>query len=220
MCDRKMKRIIPTAFVLFAAILVAGCGDGGTDGALPSTPTPAETVQETPEPVTPSPIATDTTPRSPGPTDAPFQGGQDPVEGTPAVPDATFVPQLVDVRAAAHTGFDRIVFEFSGAPPGYRVEYITDPSDCGSGAPSFEDVLGGGAYLQVRFNPANAHDEAGNPTFGANEITMPDGGIARQTCDFEAVVTWVILLGRSAPRDFRVAQLFAPNRLVVDISQR
>jgi hypothetical protein len=39
-----------------------------------------------------------------------------------------------------------------------------------------------------------------------------------QTCDFEAVVTWVLAV--SSPEPFRVTRLENPSRVVVDIRQR
>lgn len=38
-----------------------------------------------------------------------------------------------------------------------------------------------------------------------------------RTCDFEAVVTWV--LGVSSSRPFRVTELSEPTRLVVDVER-
>src|SRR5688500_11515989 len=37
------------------------------------------------------------------------------------------VATLKEVRVAAHDGYERIVFEFEGALPGYKVEYIDRP---------------------------------------------------------------------------------------------
>lgn len=128
-------------------------------------------------------------------------------EGEPAL--------LQALRVAKNEGFDRVVFEFSERVPGYHLEYIDKPvRDCGAG-----DVkpIEGDAWLEVRFYPANAHTEAGQPTIKEREL-KPALDIVREierTCDFEAVVTWVI--GAASPHRYRAFELAAPPRLVVDI---
>jgi hypothetical protein len=123
----------------------------------------------------------------------------------------------VDVRAAGHDGYDRIAFEFTGAPPGYRVQYVTDPTQCGSGEPIA--VPAGYAALEVKFQPADAHDESGQGTAPDTAINpgLPAISAAEQSCDFEADVTWVVLLTEEV--DFRVIPLTDPYRLAVDVAQ-
>lgn len=133
------------------------------------------------------------------------------VRNDEAVPE-----RLVDVRAAAHDGFDRIVFAFSGADvPGYHVEYVDQPvRACGSG----ETVpLVGDGFLEIRLYPTAAHDEAGNVTVAARE-QVPDLPVLRElklTCDFEAEVAWAA--GLAAPNPYRAFVLRDPARLVVDV---
>jgi hypothetical protein len=122
------------------------------------------------------------------------------------------------MRTGRHDGFDRIVFEFRGELPGYHIEYIDKPvRSCGSG-----DVvpLAGDAWLQVRFEPANAHTDDGKPTLAFREIAakMPTVLELKSTCDFEAQVEWVA--GVSSPRRYRVLELTSPTRLVVDIKHK
>jgi hypothetical protein len=125
------------------------------------------------------------------------------------------VAVLASVRTAKHEGFERIVFEFSGeALPGYHVEYIDHPLQCGSG----EAVdLAGNAWLEVRLTPAQAHDDSGQPTIQERERAIVFQMIKEieLTCDFEADVTWV--LGVAAAHRYRVIELSAPARLVVDV---
>lgn len=125
-------------------------------------------------------------------------------------------PRLLSaVRVAENPGFDRIVFDFDDGVPGYHLEYIDKPvRDCGAG-----DVrpIEGDAWLEIRFTPANAHTEQGEPTIREREL-FPHRRVVRElerTCDFEAVVTWVA--GVAAPQRYRVFQLEAPPRLVVDL---
>jgi hypothetical protein len=122
---------------------------------------------------------------------------------------------LTDVRAAAHPneGYDRIVFEFDHALPDATIEYISNPTACGSGLPV---NVGGQAVLEVRMIAAVAH-ENGISTIDANRFDGPGGSIieAAQTCDFEAHVTWA--LGIDEVASFRVITLAGPTRIVIDV---
>jgi hypothetical protein len=123
---------------------------------------------------------------------------------------------LTDVRAARHDGFDRIVFELgSGSAPGYHLEYIDRPvRKCGSGEAT---PVAGDAWLEIRFEPANAHTPSGAPTIAKRNQTVELEVVKEleQTCDFEAVVVWVV--GVKRPNRYRVLTLDDPLRLVVDV---
>ena len=128
------------------------------------------------------------------------------------------VASLISLRAAQHAGYDRVVWELSGSAPGVRVEYVDRPvRQCGSGAPV---PLPGDAWLEVRLEPARAHTEEGRPTIAERRRTagLPIVEEMVQTCDFEAVVTWVLAV--SSPEPFRVTRLAGPPRVVVDIRRR
>ncbi|MCW8193709.1 hypothetical protein F6455_02785 [Proteobacteria bacterium 005FR1] len=122
---------------------------------------------------------------------------------------------LVAVRTGTHEGFDRVVFEFDERIPGYHFEYIDQPvRKCGSGMVA---PLAGDGWLEVRMYPANAHTEEGQPTVAERE-RMPKLPVLLElelTCDFEAVVTWV--LGLESPNRFQARELSNPPRLVVDV---
>src|SRR5699024_6827554 len=91
---------------------------------------------------------------------------------------------LRDVRTASHEEFDRVVLEFAGeAVPGYRVEYIDRPvRRCGSGQVT---PVAGSGWLSVRTTPAQAHDDAGQPTVAAREraLSYPVVRELELTCD-------------------------------------
>ena len=101
-----------------------------------------------------------------------------------------------------------IVFEFDGPVPGYKVEFATSANACGSGQPV---AVGGAAHIVVRFSPSAAHDAAGRTT--APSSVPGDGAIteAKQTCDFEGVVGWVVGLTAQSPTGVVVMG----NRLII-----
>lgn len=123
---------------------------------------------------------------------------------------------LESVRTARNDGFDRLVFEFErGRVPGYRIEYVEQPvRQCGSGQPV---QLRGDAWLRVRLEPSQAHDDRGRPTVQdrARSADLPLVRELRLICDYEGQVEWV--LGLASPNPFRVTQLNSPARLVVDV---
>ena len=125
------------------------------------------------------------------------------------------ISTLVSVRTARHEGFDRVVWELEGPTPGVHVEYVDRPvRACGSGDPV---PLPGDAWLEVRMTPTNAHTESGQPTI-ADRRRAPDLPAVIEivrTCDFEAVVTWVLAV--RSPEAFRLARFGDPSRIVVDV---
>jgi hypothetical protein len=156
-------------------------------------------------------------------TQATPQGGIDTMAGAttrpvhvPATNERTAL--LVDVRAARHEGFDRVVFEFRNALPGYDVRYVSRPihrDGSGKVVP-----IAGSHVVRVRMENALDADLAqpaapltytGPQRFspGTPEIVE----LAR-IGGFEGVLTWAA--GLQDRVDFRVTTLTAPDRLVVD----
>ncbi|WP_369055578.1 AMIN-like domain-containing (lipo)protein [Kineococcus terrestris] len=121
---------------------------------------------------------------------------------------------LVGVRAAHHPGFDRVVFDFRGGLPARRdVGWVPALVGDGSGEPV---PVAGRAVLQVRFESADAHDAAGDPTApGRLAFALPNVVSVVRSGDFEAVTTYGIGLARRQP--FRVSTLRSPDRVVVDV---
>ncbi len=192
--------------LLVAAVLFVACT--GDDG---STPDPAATA--TPEGIAPPPGQTDTQ-ADPTEMPGPFEGDRDPVD----VPDPIEpgIPLLVDVRTGLHADFDRVVFEYIGGLPGYRVEYVSLPIvQCGSG---FAEPVDGTAFLQVLMSFAAAFDETGTSTFDQKELlpALPSIVEVQSICVFEGNVTWVV--GLSGEADFSVFTLEDPFRIVVDVA--
>ena len=201
-----MKKLTAICLLGIALIALAACG-GGKESASPTNTPPGATA-------TSSSVSTPAGTETPSATEEPFQGAHDPVE---APAQGSGIPVLTDVRTGEHADYDRITFEFDGNErPHYRVEYITAPATgCGSGEPA---TIAGAALLQVRFTPANAHDDQGASTIDSNEIKPALATLqeAEETCDFEADVVWA--LGLSQEVDFRVLELDNPPRVAVDVA--
>ena len=155
--------------------------------------------------------------------DTAFAGTLAPVQRVRSFPPGVARPVLRDVEtmagASSGAGYDRVVFEFAGdSVPGYDVEYTTAPvRRCGSGSPV---ALAGAGRLVVRFEPARAHDEQGNPSPAERERAtgLPTLKDMKLVCDFEGQVEWVLGVAAAAP--YRVSETTGPARLVVDIRHR
>lgn len=121
---------------------------------------------------------------------------------------------LRGLRAGVNTGFDRVVLDFGAdAVPGYRVEYIDAPTECGSGDPS---AVNGAAFLAVTLRGAQAHDEGGRPTVARERrVNMPLLREMQITCDFEGEVQ--VVLGAAGRGRYRITELTGPSRLIVDL---
>lgn len=173
--------------------------------ACPSPP-PAAPDAPAPEPPAERPAA---------PAEAPPD--HDWTTGVVEVAKAEGTSTLRDVRFGRHDGYERVVFEFADAVPGYHVEYIDKPARrCASDAPV--DDMPGDAWLRVRLRPAQAHTGDGEATVTDRDRAL-DGALGKRlvlTCDFEGEVAWVLAL--TAPNRYRVDVLADPPRLVVDVA--
>ena len=153
------------------------------------------------------------------PQDTAFAGTTASVHRARPIPPGVPPALLRAVETDSGPGYDRVVFEFAGdSVPGYHVEYVTAPvRRCGSGDPV---ALAGAGRLVVRFEPARAHDERGNPSPVQRERAtgLPAVKDMKLVCDFEGQVEWVLGVAAAAP--YRVSETTAPARLVVDIRRR
>jgi hypothetical protein len=217
-----MKRPRFLAVIMVGALVLAGCGDGGADETPPASTQP---------PATSSPAGDGTGDGAPAPGPAspsqPDSGGQGgggesawtsgplTVTHNPAVPP---VPQLLRIRSAAHPdeGYDRIVFDFPGALPGYTVRYVDevreDPSDRLVNMP-------GRRFLLIVFTPAQAHTDEGEALVSPRRKTL-DYPMMRGYVlvgDFEGYVS--VAIGLDDVVGYRVGELPGqPGRIYLDVA--
>lgn len=186
-----MRRIL--ILISAGALLLAACGGGGGGEAGPAA---TRTVTVTAEPTSPPA----STPQTVAPPQWPTRDVSAPFAGT--VPP---VPTLAAVRIGTHPegGYDRVAFEFDKLP-GYTVRYQSKIVYDGSGEPV---DLDGAAFIQLVFNPCQAHDDDGNSTL-PSELTKPvRAGLPALTSyvlngDFEGYVS--VALGVAKKTGFKV----------------
>lgn len=211
-----LRRGVSAGALAVALLLTAACGSGDdVDLADQGSPIPSPTATDEPA-ATPTPTSEATagqagTPAFDGTTEeVVIDGGQ----GEIAV--------LEEVRAAAHDGFDRVVWEFAtGGAPTVEVGYDDEPLEPGRGEPI---EVAGATSLVMRAQPAvdlatqlHAPDEEAYD--GPERL---EGGGTRLVTevvrmgDFEANLQWAVGLDGRQP--FRVDVLQDPLRVVVDIA--
>ena len=123
---------------------------------------------------------------------------------------------VVELRAAPHEGYDRVVVELDGPLPGYRVGYVDvvrepPPSD----APV---ELEGEAALQVTIDPATAQDDGGL-TFSPRSLRPQLRSVREVQYAGDGDQGAVFGIGVARERPFRVFDLENPTRLVVDVAR-
>ncbi len=187
--------------LLLLACLLAACADAPAEAPAPPAPAPPTPVDSAVAPAPSANAVPDSSEWTVGIVDLGASG-----EGTAV---------LADVRAAAHGGYDRVVFEFEATRPAVHVEYVDRPvRACGSGEVV---ALPGDGWLLVRFSGARAHTEAGEATVDptTRDLGLPTALALARTCDFEGEVSWVV--AASSPEPVRVTALDGPPRLAVDL---
>jgi hypothetical protein len=127
---------------------------------------------------------------------------------------AAKAPRVVDLRFAAHQGFDRVVIQVRGAIPGDAIHYRRTFTYDGSGNPV---PIHGRAGLTVSLSPAYAHDNNGHNVYDGPRIARPHLDTLRAlafTGDFEGQVSFAFALTHRA--EYRIFRLHDPQRLVID----
>ncbi|MFF8347317.1 hypothetical protein ACF049_15775 [Cellulosimicrobium funkei] len=203
-------------------LALAACSPGESDEspspsstATSASPSPTDSPSTTPEPgaepsdgaSTPSDDATE--------APLPFPANTEPDTQDPSADAALTV---TDVRVGHHDGFDRVVFELGGTgTPGWRVEYVDQPTDDGKG-----DVVAvdGDAYLQVMISGSGYPMDTGVEEYaGPNPVRAGDDGEVEEVLlrgVFEGY-TQAFVGVDDEQRPFRVFSLEDPTRVVVDV---
>lgn len=213
---RRRRTAALTAGSVTAVLVLTACSGGDDrDDEGPSTPSPAAS-----SPLDPSASAgaTDT---PTGSTDddgstsaAPFPADTEPDTSEPSAGAALTV---TDVRVGRHDGFDRVVFELGGTgTPGWRVEYVPEAVEDGSGNVVHLD---GDGTLQVMISGS------GYPTdTGVAEYSGPNPVRVAETDEVEEVLLGSVFegstqafVGTDEVSPFRVYALTDPTRVVVEV---
>jgi hypothetical protein len=223
------------ALAVAALLAVAACtaADGGDDGGAASPTTSPGT-----SPTTAEPSPTTSGPPSGSPTASPTGGddggdggddtsGDEPTGSAPpfaantepdtAEPGGAAMLTVTDVRVGTHEGYDRVVFDLGGSgTPGWRVEYVDEAIDDGSGNPVAVD---GEAILQVVISGTAMPADSGVEEYDGDTIDPDDTEAVEQVVYrfwFEGYTTSFIgVEGERKP--FRVFSLTDPARVVVDV---
>jgi hypothetical protein len=220
-----MKRS-PVIIAAVVALLAVGCGGSDTDDTTADPSTTSSTVSS-PTTSGPGTTADGSTPSTSAPTDAdttrPIGAfSLDPQRSDGFLSTGQPVALLVAINQASHSGFQRIVLEFSGGTtPQYEVRYIPPPMvQPGSGNPV---DLEGSAVLRIQAEPASRVDLSQQDLIvtydGPDRITLQGPGPAIELVlagDFEANLHLAAGVRREAP--FAVGTLTNPTRLVIDIA--
>jgi hypothetical protein len=202
----RTARLVPGLLVV-ALLALGACDRSGPDDRAgpPTTAAPA------PATTTTAPAPTTTTTGAPAWSQATKTGpgGREPPDGPSA--------KLAAVRAAAHQGYDRVVFQFDGTRvPGYRIGYV-DEINLGESDDQFL-TLQGGALLQATFQGTASDDyrpgtQTVPDTFTPGLAQVKQVGLAE---DWEGLVRLGVGLDHRA--GFRVLELRDPVRVVVDVA--
>ena len=219
---RPLPRVVAGAALL--GLLLGACSTYGDPA--PSGTTTSESPTSTGE------TPTDTTPTdTPSPTESPTDDASTPGDGgteapvpfpantepDTADPSADALLTVTDVRVARHEGFDRVVLEMDGkGTPGWRVEYVDEPQDDGSGNPVDVD---GDAFLQVMISGSGYPMDTGVDEYAGPNLVEADGGVVEEVLlrgVFEGY-TQAFLGVDDERRPFRVFALEDPVRVVVDV---
>ncbi len=214
------------ALVLIVAPAAAACAP--TDVSPTSSPTTSHTTSSaqppTSEPGSPSMSPTATPGPSTHPTPAPT-----PTPTPPFVADTSPdrgaaqggpVGYLTDIRLGAHTGYDRVVFEYSGpGTPAWHVRYVDQTVADPSGSPY---LVRGDAFLEatlfgVEYPDPGAPDAFDGPFILSIPSTRSVVEVIQSSVFEGQMQTFIGVSPRALP--FRAFRLGNPSRVVIDVLQ-
>ena len=210
----RARLVLGTAALVVLALTACG-GPAPAPGASGATTSSTSSV-------TPTPSATGTASPTPAPSATETQAGP-PFPATPgtatAEPSSGASLTVTDVRAAAHDGYDRVVFDLGGSgAPGWRVGYVDKAVDDPSGLPV--NVLGA-AVIQVVITGTGYPADTGQTEWAGSPL-RPQGLSTVQEVQVRGVFegqTQAFVGVARAGAPFRVFALTGPARLVIDVQQ-
>ena len=211
---------------LVAVLGLAACSDdpaptstaGAPSSSTSSSPTPSASASASESPA-PSPSDTASATASPSGSASPggFSTDDQQAGDWPGLgPD---VGVGVAIRVGRHSGYDRVVYEFSGTSrPSYRVRYVDEPKDSVSG-----DTIDaeGDAFLQVEVSSVATPSEDDPIPSDPSDASLANTVVTYAPAlwgGFEGVGEQFIGV-EGERRPFRVGVLEEPTRLVVDIAK-
>lgn len=211
---RPSRTIRSIAVLAVGALTLVGCSDDTDPAPDPST-SPSATASSGSG--TPSPS-------SPSPTASPTQNPSAPAGFSLEDASSAAFPQLGGdlggigvVRVGRHTGYDRVVWEFTGpGRPSYQVRYVDEPLADGSG--DVVDVLGQ-AYLEVLITTVGIPAAGTSPPKDASASSISGTVIAQAMPVYGGFEGYgqAFVGVRDQQRPFKVTVLTKPTRLVVDV---
>lgn len=213
---RRTRRAATVATAALALLAVAACTSEDPEpvtstSAAPSPSASSESPTPTASSASPTPSASATA------TLAGFSLEEKKTAGWPEL--GTTIGIGVESRVGTHSGYDRVVYQFSlDGKPTYRVRWVDAPIEDGSG--ERRDVPGD-AWLEVLVTSVDIPGESAPSPDGPLPATLKGTGIAAADPiwgGFEGYGQQFIgVTGEQRP--FRVSVLSAPVRLVVDIAR-
>ncbi|QIM22645.1 hypothetical protein G7075_18375 [Phycicoccus sp. HDW14] len=212
---RRVARGGAAATAALAVVALAACTTSGKEepglGPDPSVSSSSASPSATPDPSTSSASP------SPSTTLAGFSLEEQKTAGWPELGSSIGIG--VESRVGKHTGYDRVVYQFSKAgTPTYRVRWVDAPVEDGSG--DRRDVPGD-AWLEVMVTSVDIPGESAPSPDDPLPATLKGTGIASADAiwgGFEGYGQQFIGV-TGGQRPFRVSLLTGPTRLVVDVAR-
>jgi hypothetical protein len=123
---------------------------------------------------------------------------------------------LKEVRVAKNKGFDRVVFEFLGDIPHYRIEYIEPPI---INTADQEIKVSGNFFVRIIIHSLPYPEDEKFP-----EAKIPTGKLNFPVISEVREIEWFegdreLAVGLKAKKLYRVRQLKNPTRLIIDFKQ-
>ena len=219
-----MKRSAAVLVALALAGPLAACGgDDGDERTLVSGSSSPSAESSSTSPPSAPPSAAPVEPPAAPPSDEQAQEAAPeafPADVTADVSEETSGGPLSvrDVRVGHHDGYDRVVFELAGREPGqagWRIEYVDEPSQQGSGNPV---EVGGAAALSVLVlgtgypMDTGVEEPAADPALPGDLEVVEDVVLGSV---FEG--QYEAFIGTASRQPFRVFRLSDPERVVIDV---